>query len=107
MYETDSSRRNMRILTTVLSIEALTIVGTVTVVLLSSELGRWTSIVMALLWLASGLAVWLVRCPTCGKPVLVREGSFVNYSLPIPEAVCSRCGTRLIGSDTHTSQGPK
>jgi hypothetical protein len=40
---------------------------------------------------------YCIRCGTCGKsPFTFRRGIWTIGS-PIPEAVCSKCGQRLIG----------
>jgi endogenous inhibitor of DNA gyrase (YacG/DUF329 family) len=88
----------MRILFTVLALEAAAFVGFISILQFESVFGRWVSIVAFLVFFAFGLAVWFVRCPTCKKPVLVREKSSFRYTLPFPEVVCSRCGTKLVGA---------
>ena len=53
------------------------------------------SIVLILDVVGCGALSYIIRCPKCGKRVVVREGRIFRYALPWPETVCSRCGAQL------------
>jgi hypothetical protein len=88
----------MRIGTAVVVLYALFLSGAVGILFLVPLLGEGTVLLALVLF---GL-IWLIgnnflRCPTCRKSVFDREILRFRFTLPIPETVCSRCGTQLIG----------
>lgn len=76
--------------------------------LLAIGLSPALMIVAFLSWVAFVLPAVLIRCPTCGDPVLRRSvrvfGLHLDYWGPIPPKVCGSCGTsfRRDGSEIHS-----
>lgn len=59
------------------------------------------------LFLVGALAL-LIRCPSCGKPVLIRERFGIRFVAAWPERRCSRCGFDLSDqTDTEGHEGSK
>lgn len=69
--------------------------------------GWWRASTMTFMLVAAGLLnlflTFTAKCPNCGKSVFVKEalpletfgGLLTMTFIPLPEAYCSRCRTRL------------